>query len=318
VSPVFAEVRAACARVAERARHVAIDAAALDALAARVAAEPSPPAIDPAHHALPDPAHTLAFVITLDAINFGSGWFPLLAKRPGRSGYLTIAAALRERFAREGPWDVGSLRALDADACARVLGQAPGGPAAELMELYARALSDLGALLDARFGGSFAALVAEARQSAAALVGILCEMPLYRDVAGYAGAAVPFYKRAQITASDLHEAFAGDGPGRFEDIDELTLFADNLVPHVLRREGVLRYTPELAGRIDREELLEAGSEEEVEIRACALQAVELCVAALRRRGVAATARQLDHRLWNRGQLADMKAHPRHRTRTVYY
>jgi hypothetical protein len=318
VSSVFAEIRAACAWVAQRARHVAIDAPALEDLAQRLAAEPPRPDPDPAHRAFPDPAHTTAFLVTLDAINFGSGWFPVLAKRPGLSGYLTIATSLRERFAREGPWNAVALRALDADTCARVFGQVPGGPAAELMELFARALSDLGAFLDARSGGSFTALVAKAGHSAGALVGILGEMPFYRDVARYAGASVPFYKRAQITASDLHGAFGGEGPGRFDDIGELTLFADNLVPHVLRREGVLRYTPALAGRIDREELLEAGSEEEVEIRACAVHAVELCVAALRRCGAPATAAALDHRLWNRGQLSHMKAHPRHRTRTVYY
>jgi hypothetical protein len=317
VSPVFAEIRAACARVAGRARHVAIDARGLEMLVARLAAEPPPP-LDPAHLALADPAHTIAYVVTLDAINFGSGWFPVLAKRPGLSGYLSIATALRERFEREGPWDAAALRALDADACAQVLGQAPGGPAAELMELFARALADLGALLASRYGGSFAALVAAARGSAGELVRILCEMPFYRDVARYAGAEVPFYKRAQITASDLHVAFRGEGPGHFEDIAELTMFADNLVPHVLRCSGVLRYSPELADRILREELLEAGSPEEVEIRACAVHAVERCVAALRRRGVAATAAQVDHRLWNRGQLPDVKAHPRHRTRTVYY
>ncbi len=44
-----------------------------------------------------------AFWLTLDAINFGSGWFPTLRKRDGRSGYHTIAAGLRERFAAHGP-----------------------------------------------------------------------------------------------------------------------------------------------------------------------------------------------------------------------
>ena len=319
MSDVFGAIRAACARVADRARDVAIDAHRLDALVLRLAADPPPPpALDPAHHALADPAHTTAYVITLDAINFGSGWFPVLAKRPGLSGYQSIATALKEQFEREGPWDAAALRDLDAGSVARVLGQAAGGTATELMQLFARALNDLGALLARRHAGSFAALVAAARWSAAALVGILCEMPFYRDVAHYAGADVPFYKRAQITAADLHTAFRGEGPGRFDDLDSLTIFADNLVPHVLRREGVLRYTPELAGRIDREELIEAGSAEEVEIRACALHGVERCVAALRRRGLAATAWQLDQWLWNRGQLPEMKAHPRHRTRTVYY
>ena len=32
-----------------------------------------------------------AFWLTLDAINFGSGWFPTLRKRDGRSGYYTVA-----------------------------------------------------------------------------------------------------------------------------------------------------------------------------------------------------------------------------------
>ncbi len=38
-----------------------------------------------------------------------------------------------------------------------------------------------------------------------------------------------FYKRAQIVASDLALA----GVARFADLDRLTIFADNLVPHVL-------------------------------------------------------------------------------------
>lgn len=316
---VFDEVRAGCARVAGLARHVRIDAQRLDDLVLRLAEDPpATPSLDPAHHALADPAHTLAYVVTLDAINFGSGWFPLLRKRPGLSGYFTIATSLKQRFERDGPWSARELAAFDARECARVFGQDAEGGAAELMQLFARALRDLGTSLEKRFGGSFDALVGEARQSAAKLVAILCEMPCYRDVSRYAGEEVAFYKRAQLTAADLHAAFDGCGPGRFGDLEALTIFADNLVPHVLRREGVLRYAPELAQRIDREELLSAGSAEEVEIRACALHAVECCVASLRSRGVDTTAQRLDYWLWNRGQLPEMKAHPRHRARTVYY
>ena len=57
------------------------------------------------------------------------------------------------------------------------------------------------------------------------------------------------------------------------------MFADNLVPHVLRLDGVLWFDPELVARIERGELIEHGSPEEVEIRACAVHAVELLVAA---------------------------------------
>jgi hypothetical protein len=100
----------------------------------------------------------------------------------------------------------------------------------------------------------------------------------------------------------------------FADLGRLTLFADNLVPHVLRVDGVLRYDHGLAARIDGEQLLEHDSPEEVEIRACALHAVELMVES---RGNT-TVQELDYLLWNRGQEPRYKARPRHRARTTAY
>jgi hypothetical protein len=317
---VLDRIREACALVSRRALSVRIDPERLRALAAELAREPAPPShLDPAHAGLGSPEATLAYVITLDAINFGSGYFPWLAKRPGLSGYFTIATALRERFEAKGPWSAEELRGLDAAECAATFGQDPGRPeAAELMGLFARALGDLGEFLAVGYGGRFDGPVAEAAGSAARLVGILSRMPLYRDVARYEELEVPFYKRAQITAADLHAAFRGEGPGRFRDLDRLTLFADNVVPHVLRREGVLAYEAALARRIDAEEPIASGSREEVEIRACAVHAVELCAAEIARLGGSATAQALDHALWSRGQRPEIKAHPRHRTRSVFY
>jgi hypothetical protein len=121
---------------------------------------------------------------------------------------------------------------------------------------------------------------------------------------------VPFFKRAQIAAADLH--VAGIAPAG--DLGRLTLFADNLVPHVLRLDGVLEFDERLVGRIDEGLLLEHGSPEEVEIRACALHAVELLVAA----HGDTTATAVDNALWNRGALARYKARPRHRARTTAY
>jgi hypothetical protein len=56
----------------------------------------------------------------------------------------------------------------------------------------------------------------------------------------------------------------------------------------------------------------------VELRACALHAVEGLVAELGARGVSTQSRELDQRLWNRGQRPEYKARPRHRTRCTYY
>jgi hypothetical protein len=121
---------------------------------------------------------------------------------------------------------------------------------------------------------------------------------------------VPFYKRAQIAAADL--ALAGIAPAG--DLAALTLFADNLVPHVLRVDGVLEVDPALIARIESEQLLVHDSPEEVELRACALHAVELLVAA----HGSTTAAAVDNTLWNRGAQPRYKAIPRHRTRTTDY
>jgi hypothetical protein len=285
------EVRASCAAIAESARYVTIDLDRVDAI------ETGPePQLDPERHYLEGSAEEVAiYTLTLDAINFGSGWFPTLRKRPGCSGYYTVASAVTDRFRAEGPWSAADLERIDADTIADVLGQERSH---ELMALYARALRELGAFLGDR---TVLEVVAGAGGSAERLAEQLAAgMPLFEDPG--------FYKRAQIVSSDLVLA----GVAEFGDIDRLTIFADNLVPHVLRVDGVLHYAPELAAAIDAGELLPPGGRER-EIRACAVVACEAIAADL---GV--PPRVLDNWLWNRGQQPRYKAIPRHRTRTTAY
>jgi putative queuosine salvage protein len=244
----------------------------------------------------------------LDAINFRSGWFPTLRKRPGRSGYFTIAAGLSERFEAHGPWTAEELTSIDATELAAVLGQDPDH---ELMELFARSLRDLGAHIARDHSGRFAAVVDSTSGSAAKFVTTLARWRCFEDTSEYEGISVPFFKRAQIAAGDVSLA----GVAGFDDLERLTMFANNLVPHVLRLDGVLVFAPTLVERIERGELIEHGSPEEVEIRACAVHVVELIVAAHPGRVTAAT---IDRLLWNRGQQATYKARPRHRTRCTAY
>lgn len=318
--PLIDSVRAGCRAVASRATRVRIDRGRIAPYAASLPLQQAYcPALDPQTHYLGHGADTVAFFLTLDAINFGSGYFPRLKKRPGLSGYFTVAASLNDHYHAHGPLSPGALARLTADDCARLFGQELTDPAvAELMQLFATALGELGRYLQTHFAGSFTALVEAAHHSAEELVRLLIAMPFFDDVETYNGLRVSFYKRAQLTAADLALAFDGQGWGRFDDLDRLTIFADNLVPHVLHVDGVLVYDPDLAARIDREELIPAGSPEEVEIRACAVHAVELIAEALRTAGHPVTDQQLDYLLWNRGQQPQYKARPRHRTRTVYY
>jgi hypothetical protein len=317
--PLFAFIRSACAEVARRARFVKIESGELERFASLLSQHrPTPPALDPAHLALKDDATTVAYALTLNAVNFGSGYFPFLKKAGELSGYRTIATALRQRFEREGAFSAAQLARLSAGDCARLFGQAETGPAGELMALFARAWNELGGWLMSGYGGAFEGPVKEARGSAERLTRLLARMPMYQDVASYQGFRVPFLKRAQITCADLGAALRGRGLGRFDDLAQLTIFADNLVPHTLRMLGVLSYDLLLLQRIEREEELASGSEEEVEIRACALHAVELLSAACARRGWAVPPHKLDLLLWSRGQSPAIKAKPRHRTRCTFY
>jgi hypothetical protein len=316
---VFDRIRRAAAEVTREARFVRLDESRLAPYAASLLDAGLPPLeYDAAHHARGTPAETVAFWLTLDAVNFGSGYFPHLRKRHSMSGYFTVASSLKDRWDQEGPLSAAALRALRPEDCAALFGQEGNpGPAQELMALFARALNDLGEWLRP-YGDDPLASIAAARESAARLVGLVSEMPLFRDVATYHGREVPFYKRAQILVTDLAIAFDEKGPGAFADLDRLTIFADNLVPHVLRVDGLLTYDPGLLARIERGELIPAGSPEEVELRALAIHAVGRLVGELRRLGHPATARELDYLLWNRGSGERYKALPRHRTRTVFY
>src|SRR3954462_709746 len=112
-------VRENATAIAADARHVRID---LDRLG-RVDAGP-PPVLDPERHYLEGSREdVIAYMVTLDAINFGSGWFPTLRKRPGLSGYYTVASQLAERFRDVGPWSPAELRAVEAADVADALGQ---------------------------------------------------------------------------------------------------------------------------------------------------------------------------------------------------
>ena len=285
------EVRAHAAHVAASARWVRID---LDR--AQHVVPGDEPQLDPERHFLDGPADGVAmYVFALTAINFGSGWFPTLRKRRGMSGYFTVASSLADRFRADGPLTNEQLRAMTATEIARTLDQPPDH---ELMALYAQALRQLGTFLGDRAPLD---VVRAADGSADRLARTVASgMSMWNDLG--------FYKRAQILANDLQLG----GVAQFGDIDTLTIFADNLVPHVLRCDGVLVYDDALAEHIDAERLL-TNAEQEREIRACAVHA---CVHIAQRLRVSEPT--LDLWLWTRGQAPEYKARPRHRSRTVFY
>ena len=313
-------VRDACRLVASQGAFVRIDAKRLRSYAGDLARVGIPVATtDPKDTFVGPPRDVVAFVLTLDSINFGSGYSPCIRNGGNTSLYFTVAATLKRRFERFGAFTAEQLASLRIHDMADLFNlRMDSDLRDELMQAYTNALNELGRFTLERYQGRLSDLVRDADHSAQRLVGILIQMPHFNDLASYRGAAVPFYKRAQLAAADLSIRLPSEEFGRFDDINDLTTFADNAVPHVLRIDGVLTYTRDLADRIDRKTLLPSGSQEEIEIRACAVHAVEMLLDELRPVQPQLNALMLDSFLWHRAHEPKYRDQPRHLTRTIFY
>jgi hypothetical protein len=256
----------------------------------------------------------------VDALNFcfwGEPRWKVRWRGQWLDGYWALAAALTRGVATTPELlDASSLAELDPRVLRRVFrgqGEIP------LFESRWRNARELGRVLRDRWSGDPTRLVRDARRSAVRLARLAADsFSSFDDVALYEGRPVVFLKRAQILVADLWGAFGGAEWGRFDDIAELTAFADYKLPQVLRAWGVLVYAASLAQKVGRRVLLPAGGEEEVEIRAATVWAAELLREALAERGARLNSTEVDWLLWDTGQRRIARMKPYHRTRTIHY
>ncbi|KAK6923973.1 Queuosine salvage protein family [Dillenia turbinata] len=252
---------------------------------------------------------TVQYLLVLDAINF-CFW-------PDKDlSYDDFALGLKYALQKD-------KSALDADRLQKFTGP-------QLRELLKwprplplederiRLLHEVGRELENSFGGKASNLVESCGNSAVKLVTLIARhFPGFRDHSVYKGHQVFFYKRAQIFAADLWGAFKGQGFGKFKDIASITIFADYIVPAVLRHLGVLRYGSSVASIIDADNEIGSGSEEEVELRACSIYAVEKMRELIKiKTGNKVLSVELDLWLWSFGIQCHSLQH--HRTLSVYY
>ena len=306
------------------ASQVRIDDDAVQALATELAAElratsdvdwPAP------HLGTSDapPEAVAGWTLQLSCLNFSFWQDEPRWRVDGRDGYMALATALRRGYDNGIPIGNATADAVrSVDELAMILHGDPGGPSVPplLAERHAVATTSARWLLR-DFGGSALAALAFAADAGGFASLLATTLPLFRDVAEYRGKRVPLLKRAQIAAYDCSLALGDSAPAPLRRRDGLTAFADYKVPQVLREHGVLVYEPALAAAVDAIVELVPGCEEETEIRALTVVAIERLRAALAERGVAVPACDLDSRLWWRSQGMKM-AHPYHRVRTIWY
>ena len=258
------------------------------------------------------------YVFTIDAVNFGSGFSPEWKMKRPTSTYQTVASTLT-RVQAEGLELTAAFAAeITVERVADILGESPDFP---LVAMFTQAWQSLGKFVVDQYGSYQQLLtVLPAENTAQALINLLVSnVPEFNDHALYNGSVVFFYKRAQILANDLHLALADDSPFVPADIAKLTMFADNLVAHVLETEGALEYSEDLRQKIRNKELITAGSTAEVEIRAAEIIAVEKAVKLLQASGFeSCSPAMLDVYLWSIGQELQYKQYPRHLTKSFFY
>jgi len=310
--------------VARKSRQVRINKEALARFSRKLLADGiEVPPWDSLYHFCGSGADTVSYLLVLDSLNFcfwpepGKVRWEIEYESRKLSGYYALAASLKKAVESGTPITKAEyLAELTLSALKQILcgqGELP------LMEHRLQILNEVGQVLLDEYEGQAIKLVEAAGKSAIKLVRLLVEkLPSFRDVAKYLGYEVFFYKRAQIFASDLYGAFDGKDWGSFEDIDKLTAFADYKLPQVLRHLGIFDYAQALAQKVDQKIYLEAGSPEEVEIRANTIWAVELIRQELEQGGKGLRAFEVDWILWNLGQHADFRKTPYHQTLTIFY
>jgi len=184
-------------------------------------------------------------------------------------------------------------------------------------------LNEVGATLVDQYDGAFHKFVrscapAMYAQGDGLMERLVGEFPRFNDVSTYHGQEVQFHKLPQLALWSMHRALCRSGEWILSDIEDMTAFADYIVPVALRLMGIIAYAPDLEASIAAGEMIARDSDEEIEIRAHTIYATALLTDAIneiRPANAQVVVPQIDFRLWNAYHATSW---PHHLTRTVMY
>ncbi|GAA99594.1 uncharacterized protein L969DRAFT_94046 [Mixia osmundae IAM 14324] len=245
------------------------------------------------------------------------------------TGYWSLLACLHRAREEQGDiivWPKWYANASDAQLAHLFRSDSP--EEIPLLDERMKVMREAGQVLLESYKGTFVNMIQEAQCSATRLVQLLTsQIASFDDRAELNGKQVLLHKRAQICVAETWAAFGGKGLGRFDDIDEITCFADYRVPQMLHQLGALVYSDELITKLENLANMPNKSREEAEIRVGTILSVEALRAEVAKRLVdeqrkPPNAIELDFYIWtlakSRESAGTLTTLPHHRTRSCYY
>uniref|UniRef100_A0A915AU26 Queuosine 5'-phosphate N-glycosylase/hydrolase n=2 Tax=Parascaris univalens TaxID=6257 RepID=A0A915AU26_PARUN len=277
----------------------------------------------------------IEWVFFMDSINF-SFWteegakFVVTYKDKSYTGYFAGCACVNRAIDNGIPiTSADYMQNITVEDVKKVFVADDGG-IIPMAEQRAQVLSEAGAVLNAKFGGSFYHCVENCGKSAVKLLATIVEnFESYRDFGDFKGKKVSFLKRAQILVADVYGCLKNKNEiGSFYDIGELTMFADYRVPQALAYLGALHYSSKLLKSLRSNPILPSGCPLEMELRGFSIKACDDIVDVAKRLRTAMdihlrtiTAIDVDMFLWayRREHAVEIEKNvPYHRVRSINY
>ena len=265
---------------------------------------------------------TVQYYFLLDSINFcfwnvrGKERWQFEKDGEWMHGYYAFSYAIKKAFlADKKLFDAAYLSVITFDNFLQIF---KGRGELLLLKDRHRIIRENFKILQEKYNGKTLNLVMAGENDVNKLVELIIQdFPTFRDYCEFKGQRAYFLKRAQLFASDINYAFQGKDYGYFNNMEDLTIFADYKLPQFLELEGALVYNEKLKNKIANYELIERNSEEEIEIRANTIYICELLLAELNKLGRKLTSNNLDWILWVLSQENKPRL-PYHRVITTNY
>uniref|UniRef100_A0A914E0E8 Queuosine 5'-phosphate N-glycosylase/hydrolase n=1 Tax=Acrobeloides nanus TaxID=290746 RepID=A0A914E0E8_9BILA len=253
--------------------------------------------------------------------------FKIVFKGKAHTGAMAGAACLNRALDRGIPITSAKFMATIDEKSMHEIFTDDDGTVIPMLYERMEAIQESGRVLLEKFDGTFYTCLKKANRNSQALLNLIIEnLKSFQDFGEYKGQKVSFLKRAQILIADIYRNMGRTNPlANFEDIESLTIFADYRVPQAMAFLNLLSYSAELKQLLHSKKLLDAGSEYEIEIRGCAIEACErISVVAnknLSENAPRITAMDIDTYFWvyRRAHAEEIEEKvPYHRVRCIYY